>query len=111
MPIQRGERTPEDDFRIRILVVLERLGGVADTSMIQERLERKMRPFLRDVDYECLESGPVRWWCTASFAALQLRRDGYLRRDSPHGVWQLTRDGRAYLEEVRALFKVGERVA
>ncbi len=89
--LKRGLRTPEDEFRIPIIEALKELGGKAKMSEVLDLVEEKMKEKLTKYDYEPLPSTPksVRWKNTAQWCRNTLVREGILKNDSPHGIWEL----------------------
>ncbi len=98
--LARGLRTPEPDFRRPILETLVELGGKASPSEVLDRVGEKMKDVLKEYDYEPLPSDPksVRWRNTAQWCRNTLVREGLMKSDSPHGVWEISDLGR---EELR----------
>lgn len=99
--LPRGMRTPEEAFFLPILRVLAAHGGSARASDVLDSVGEMMADALRDIDYEPLLSDPrlPRWRNTAQWARNTLVRDGYLKDDSPRGVWELSEKGRHYLAD------------
>lgn len=99
--LARGVRTPEAAFVLPILRALEELGGSASLRQVFEKVGVTMKRQLRDVDYESLKSDPnrPRWNNTAQWARNTMVSDGLLKNDSPHGVWEITPAGSAYLQK------------
>ena len=58
-----------------------------------------MQRILRDVDYQPLASDPdrPRWRNTGQWARNRLVKEGLMRGDSQHGVWEINDAGRRYL--------------
>ena len=61
-------------------------------------MKRRMRDQLIADDFEHLESGGERWWKSVNWARFDLVQDGYLRDDSPRGVWALSEKGTRAVE-------------
>ena len=104
--LQSGLRTPEDSFRRPILEVLVELGGSAPSGQILDKVEKRMLHELNEYDRQGLTSNPssVRWrncaqWCRNTL----VHQDGYLKVDSPYGVWEIPDRGRAHLQELQKL--------
>lgn len=97
--LPRGMRTPEDAFFLPILRALERSDGSATSSDVLDEVGKAMAGTLREVDYEPLLSDPAmpRWRNTAQWARNALVQEGYLKDDSPRGVWELSEKGREFL--------------
>ncbi|MCS7305835.1 MAG: winged helix-turn-helix domain-containing protein [Thermoguttaceae bacterium] len=99
--LPRGLRTPEDAFRRPILEALSELGGQAPMNKVLDLVEQKMKSILNQYDKQPLPSDPrtLRWRNTAQWCRNTLVREGLLKEDSPHGVWELTEAGRAELNK------------
>lgn len=97
--LPRGRRTPQTAFRLPILQVLAELGGRARSRQVLERLQDRMRPVLKEVDYQPLRSntGLPRWRNTAYWARTLLTKEGLLNPQAGYGVWEITEAGREYL--------------
>ena len=98
---EEEKRTPENAYRVPILESIEELGGSAPVADILTRVERKMRHILKNIDYERLDSGDIRWRNTARWCRNTMIMEGLLRNDSPHGVWEITEAGKAYLRRIK----------
>lgn len=57
-----------------------------------------------EADRELISSGRRYWQITVSWARSRLVYEGYLRNDSPQGIWELSDEGWEYLRE----FKKGQ---
>jgi len=99
--IQRGLRTPEDAYRIPILESLVELGGSGRISEVLDIVEKKMKAILNPYDYERLSSPPhdFRWRNTAQWCRNTMVNEGLLKSDSPRGIWEISEEGKKYLEE------------
>lgn len=95
----RGLRTPEEAFRRPILEALVELGGSAAIGEVLERAGAKTKDLLNPYDHEPLPSEPrsVRWKNTAQWCRNTLVREGLMKSDSPHGVWEISEAGRKWL--------------
>ncbi len=99
--LSRGLRTPEDAFRLPILEALVELGGSAHSQEVLDRLEKKITRVLNEYDYQPLPSNPrsSRWRNTAQWCRNTLVREGLMKGDSPHGIWEISDQGRKWLKE------------
>ena len=80
--------TPRSSFRQPILNVLKRLGGRGRARDVLNGVKEEMN--LNQADLETYKSSnEMVWKKHAHFARLQLKKEGVLRRDSPHGWWEL----------------------
>lgn len=99
--LQRGVRTREEAYRKPILRVLDEMGGSGHVKEVLDLVGGMMKPVLKDVDYEPLASNPdnPRWRNAAQWARQSMIYDGYLKGDSPRGVWEISEKGRKFLTE------------
>jgi len=98
--LPRGVRTAEDAFRRPILEALVELGGKAPMGKVLDLVEEKMKAVLTDCDREPLPSNPksIRWRNTAQWCRNTLVREGLMKSDSPHGIWEISDSGRKALQ-------------
>lgn len=96
---KKGLKTPESAYRRPILQALVELGGSSDLHAVLNRVLIAMKGELNQHDLAPLPSDGVtpRWQNTAQWARNALREGGYLRGDSPHGVWEISDQGRKWL--------------
>jgi len=61
-----------------------------------------MKPVLKDVDYQPLSSNSnmLRWYNAAQWARQRLVDQGYLKKKSKRGTWELTARGRRQAESL-----------
>lgn len=90
--LRRGLRTPEDVFRQPLLEALVEMGGGGPVGKVLDRVHDKMKGLLNEYDYQPLPSDPrlVRWRNTAHWCRNTLVREGLMKADSPHGVWEIS---------------------
>jgi restriction system protein len=103
--LRKGMRTPETAFYLPILEVLVDLGGGGEMNKVLDKVHPKVAALLKPVDLQPLASGPktnLRWRNTAQWARNTLKEHGYLKSDSPHGVWEVTTAGRNWLQKARS---------
>ena len=96
----KRRRTHHEDFRIPLLEALVEMGGRGRTSDVCNRIETKMRSRLTSGDYEKF-NGRVIWKKRVHRIRGKLAKSGLLRPDSPQGIWEISDEGRAYLEKVK----------
>jgi hypothetical protein len=101
-PNLSGEKLPQKEYYRPILETLYELGGRGTIAQVLSGVEAKLKPRFRDVDWQRLSSGDVRWQNTAQWARYHLVKQGLLRRDSQRGVWELTDAGVKVVEGERA---------
>jgi hypothetical protein len=94
--LQRGLRTPEEEYRLPILQALVQLGGKSTPNKILDQVGEIMRDTLNQYDKEHLTSTPslARWRNTAHWTRNSLVNEGLLSKDSPKGIWEITEAGR-----------------
>lgn len=99
--LPRGERTPEEAYRLPILRALVAMGGEGTMRAVLDRVYQEMKSRLKPRDLEPLPSDAKtpRWRNTAQWARLSLVQEGLLRNDSPRGIWAITEKGRKYLAD------------
>lgn len=102
--LQRGIRTPETAFQQPILKALLELGGSARIGNVLTKVEQSMKGTLKQIDYEPLPSTPdqPRWRNTAQWERNTMVRKGLLKSNSPHGVWEISEEGRKVLMKNKA---------
>ncbi|MBC7195111.1 MAG: winged helix-turn-helix domain-containing protein [Caldisericia bacterium] len=95
--LKKGLRTPNEKFIIPILESLIEFGGKAEMSKVLDRVYEKMKNILTKHDHDLLPSGnSVRWKNTAQWTRFQLIQKGLLSKDSPYGIWEITKEGVEY---------------
>jgi restriction system protein len=99
--LKKGLRTPEEQFVIPILESIIELGGKAEMKDILKLVHDKMKSILNRYDYEALPSNPKqkRWENTAQWARNTMVDEGFLVKDSPRGIWEITEKGKKFYEE------------
>jgi restriction system protein len=96
--VPRGQKTPQQAYHKPILRILYELGGSAPAPDVLDRVGKAMARELNAVDRGQLGRGELRWRNTAQWARNELVKQGYLKRNSPHGTWELTAKGIAAVE-------------
>lgn len=96
----KGLKTPQHAYRLPILRALVELGGSADLNAVLDRVYAAMKHQLNDHDLAPMPSDPncPRWRNTAQWARNDLREEGLIRSDSPHGLWEISPAARAWLK-------------
>ena len=97
--LPRGAKTPQNAFVLPILHTLEGLGGSGTVAEVLDLVGKLMVGTLNEFDLSPLKSGQARWRNTARWARQKMKEEGLLAGDSPHGIWEITARGRAYLRE------------
>ena len=101
--LAKGQRIPQREFIKPILEALVELGGSARGASVLESVEKKVESKFSEDDLKPLSSNPreLRWhnraqWCRNALVS----KHGFLRDDSPRGVWEITDSGRQYLDDL-----------
>lgn len=104
----RGCKTPEKAYWLPVLFTLNEAGGEERASKVLDAVGGILGPVLSDVDCEMLPSRhSLRWRNRAEWARRHMVDQGYLRGDSPRGVWAISEKGRDYLLNQLPLFPAG----
>ena len=90
--------TPIQAYWKPILQTLIELGGLSRRKRVVDTVGEKMKGILTQADYGQLQSGYIRWRNRVAWQASNMRRDGYIRNDSPRGIWEITDAGRKWLD-------------
>ena len=95
----RGRKTHKDLYRIPILQVLDKMGGRGHSAKVIDLVGELMASTLNDYDCQELKSGAdIRWRKTAAWVRFDLVQDGYVKANSPRGIWEISEEGRNYLK-------------
>lgn len=98
----RGEHLPMREYFLPLLESLAEMGGKGRAKGVIDKVYEKLKNRLTDVDKEYVPSGTdIRWKNIVRSVHYELVNRGYLRRDSPIGVWELTDKGWEYLRELK----------
>lgn len=99
---RKGEVTPQSEYRKPILETLIEIGGRGSVKDILKRVFEKMKDRLTPKDLEKYPaSGGVRWPNYVQWERQNLVTEGYLKKDSPRGVWEITEEGRRFYESMK----------
>ena len=95
---KNGKKTIPFLYRIPILKSLDELGGSADNSDVIKLVYDKMKVILNKIDHQRVKTGAIRWENTTRWCRQSLKEEGLLKSNSPHGIWEISYEGRKYLE-------------
>ncbi len=99
---KKGEITRDEEYSYYILNVLIEMGGSGKPKYVVEKIGEKMRNILTEKDREKLRTGTdLRWENRVKWVRNSLKESGYLREDSPHGLWEISESGRKYYEKLK----------
>ena len=94
--------TPADTYWVPILEALVERGGREQSSIILDMVAKKMEHILTPADHEVLASGvSPRWRNRAQWQRQNMVQQGLMSRNCPHGVWEITKVGREWLNQPR----------
>lgn len=91
--------TPTRAFDVPILQALEYMGGRGATDAVVKRVGQIMADVLIEYDWATIKSGSIRWKKKANFARLHMKHEGLLKDNSPRGIWEISEQGRRYLQD------------
>jgi len=97
----RGEHLPMKEYLLPLLESLAELGGRERVKEVIERLYEKVKDNLTDDDRKIVSTGEYFWENRAHLLRFSLKERGYLRSDSPRGIWELSDEGWRYLKELK----------
>jgi restriction system protein len=94
-----GLLTPFEAYYNPILRSLVQVGGCARCSTILDMVEKSMKDELNEYDYMRRPKRPdsIQWNYRCQWARSNLMGQGYIKRDSPRGIWEISDAGREYL--------------
>lgn len=89
------------DNEILLLLALKKKGGKGERYRVLNEIGKgAFKKLLTNTDLEELKSGNrARYEANLSWASDRLKKKGYLRRDSPRGLWEITDEGTKKLLE------------
>ena len=94
--------TPELLYQFLILNILIKAGGSAERYRVLDTIKRDYWRFLSGKDLSEYQSGHgERWKNHISFAREHLKEIGYLKKDSPRGLWEITDEGRKWFNSLK----------
>ena len=99
--VKKGKITPQADYTLPILEALIEKGGSGKMSEVLSRVFGKMKNRLKPKDLEKTPSGAIRWKNHAQWERQRLKSEGYLKKDSPRGIWEITDKGRNLHERLK----------
>lgn len=95
-----GDITSHIAYCRYILEVLVENGGGGKTNEVLDLVGVKMKSVLKPKDYEphVSDGKQIRWRNTAQWARnLMVNEDGRMKKTSPRGLWEISKEGRAWL--------------
>lgn len=92
-------KLPQKEFRKPLLEVLYEVGGSARVTDLRPVMRNRMISLLLSGDLEHVSTGEERWWNATCWERGNLVKEGYLRDDSPRGIWELSKRGMDHVEK------------
>jgi len=88
----KGQKTPQGEFRPKILELLKEHEGELHRGTALKELERLMAKQLTEYDKEEISSGTIRWQKSAEWEVRVMREEGLLKpvAETARGVWALS---------------------
>ena len=96
-----GTPLSQNRYALPILTALEQKGGDARTQDALRTVCQLMENQLEDIDKSRRMGGQEYWKNRAHAMRSELVRKGFLKDDSPRGIWEITDAGREYLRNNR----------
>ena len=97
---------PEETVREPLMDVIYERGGSASGREVYPALRERVKRYMTPGDFDRISAGDDRWRSTVKSAREDLVQEGYLRDDSPRGVWALSDAGVALVESRRVASSV-----
>lgn len=92
--------TPVKAYWRPILQTLVEMAGRARRERVIELVGKKMKDIFTPADFRKLpESNYIRWENRVAWQASNMRREGYIKKDSQRGIWEITDAGRKWLDD------------
>lgn len=92
-PGKSRARLPQKKFRQPLLKVIYQMGGSARIQDLRPVMKERMELALLPGDLEHVSTGDERWWNAICWERSALVKEGYIRGDSPRGIWKLSDKG------------------
>ncbi|MFZ4396978.1 MAG: winged helix-turn-helix domain-containing protein [Kiritimatiellia bacterium] len=89
---------PESAYWKPLAKTLLALGGKAQAGDAIAAVGKAMDSTLQPADRQLLRAGAVRWINRTQFARERLKQHGLIRRNMPHGHWELTEVGERWAQ-------------
>ncbi|MBN1901395.1 winged helix-turn-helix domain-containing protein [Candidatus Sumerlaeota bacterium] len=102
--LKKGQRTPEKEFVLPILRVLESMGGGGKVKDILTKVHQEMKGKLKPIDITPLtKDGKPRWFNTGQWARNSMVNEGLMKKNSPRGIWEISDKGRESLKKAQSV--------
>jgi restriction endonuclease Mrr len=75
------------------------MGGRGRREKVIEIVGKKMKDLFTPADFKKLpQSKYIRWENRVAWQASNMRSEGYIRNNSPRGIWEITDAGRKWVD-------------
>jgi len=98
---RESNTTPQVAYRLPILESLAEMGGKGRAREVLNKVYERMKGVLTKDDKDYNSVGVIKWENNAHWERLKLVKEGYLKNNSPQGIWELTEEGWRYLREMK----------
>jgi len=98
--LESAERPSGKEFRKPLLRAIYEMGGSARMRDLYPVMEKHMTAVLLPGDFKNFSFGDRRWRNSIRRERLKLVDEGYLRDDSPRGIWELSDKGSKLIEKI-----------
>lgn len=100
MPSPKFDKpTPWGEFKIPLLKTLYEMDGSATRKAALGKMRVDLKESLKPADYQKVNENQEKWENNVSWARKALVKEGLLRDDSPYGLWELSQQGKDYVEK------------
>jgi len=101
--VSDGVFTPVQAYWKPILQSLVEMGGRGRREKVMDAVGQKMSGVLTPADYGTLsDSNVIRWRNRVAWQASNMRARGFIKKSSTRGLWEITDEGRKWLDDKNA---------
>jgi len=101
--VNDGIFTPVQAYWKPILRALIEMGGRGRREKVMDIVGQKMSGVLTPADYGTLsDSNVIRWRNRVAWQASNMRARGFIKKGSVRGLWEITDEGRKWLDDQNA---------
>lgn len=82
-------------YHFPLLEALVARGGLGKVGVIRETIKESLNPLLERQDFELTRGGrEIRWITRLGYTRKGMVEAGWMRDDSPHGIWEISSEGK-----------------
>lgn len=101
--VNDGVFTPVQAYWKPILQTLVEMGGRGRREKVMDGVGQKMKGILTAADYGTLsDSNVIRWRNRVAWQTSNMRARGFIKKGSVRGLWEITDEGRKWLDDKNA---------